>query len=61
MMTWCRRKYDTKHVLVSNEFGFYTMFAAQGSETPHKFQNDEIEKLAKREHERWMQKNLHAE
>jgi exonuclease VII large subunit len=36
----------------------YATVLARGSETPGKFQNDEIEKLAKMEHERWMQEKL---
>lgn len=36
----------------------YTMVQTRGSETPSKFKNDEIEKLAKMEHERWMQEKL---
>ena len=36
----------------------YSMVAARGSETPGKFQNDDIEKLAIMEHERWMQEKL---
>ncbi len=36
----------------------YAMVAARGNETKGEFQNDEIEKLAKLEHERWMQEKL---
>lgn len=38
----------------------YAMIPARGSETPGKFQNDDIEKLAIMEHERWMQEKLDA-
>ena len=36
----------------------YVMVQTRGNETPSKFKNDEIEKLAKMEHERWMQEKL---
>ncbi len=36
----------------------YAMLPARGNETPGKFTNDEIEKLAEMEHERWMQQKL---
>jgi hypothetical protein len=36
----------------------YAMVQTRGNETPGKFQNDEIDKLAKMEHERWMQEKL---
>ena len=36
----------------------YAMVQTRGNETPSKFKNDEIEKLAKMEHERWMQEKL---
>ena len=34
------------------------MVAARGNEAPSKFQSDEVEKLAKLEHERWMKEKL---
>ena len=36
----------------------YAMVAARGNETKGEFQNDEVEKLAKLEHERWVQEKL---
>ena len=36
----------------------YAMVHTRGNETPGKFQNDEIDKLAKMEHERWVQEKL---
>ena len=36
----------------------YVMVKTRGNETISKFKNDEIEKLAKMEHERWMQEKL---
>jgi hypothetical protein len=36
----------------------YVMVQIQGNETISKFKNDEIEKLAKMEHKRWMQEKL---
>ena len=36
----------------------YVMVKTRGNETIGKFKNDEIEKLAKMEHERWMQEKL---
>jgi len=36
----------------------YSMIQTRSSETPSKFKNDEIEKLAKIEHKRWMQEKL---
>jgi hypothetical protein len=36
----------------------YAMVAARGNEAPSKFQSDEVEKLAKLEHERWVQEKL---
>ena len=36
----------------------YTMVQTRGSETPSKFKNDEVEKLSKMEHKRWMQEKL---
>lgn len=36
----------------------YVMTETQCNETPIKFKNDEIEILAKKEHERWMQEKL---
>jgi len=38
----------------------YAMVAARGSEASSKFQNDEVEKLAMMEHERWMKEKLDA-
>ena len=38
----------------------YAMVAARCNETKGEFQNDEIEKLAKLEHERWVQKKLNT-
>ena len=36
----------------------YAMVQTRGNETQSKFKNDEIEKLSKMEHERWMQEKL---
>ncbi len=36
----------------------YVMLPARGSGAPAQFQSDEVEKLAKMEHERWMQQKL---
>ena len=36
----------------------YVMVQTRGTETPSKFKSYEIEKLAKMEHERWMQEKL---
>jgi hypothetical protein len=38
----------------------YTLLPARGDKSPGKFSDDEIEKLAKMEHERWMQQKLDA-
>jgi hypothetical protein len=38
----------------------YAMVATRGSEASNKFQNDEVEKLAIIEHERWMKEKLDA-
>ena len=39
----------------------YTMVQTRGNKTPSKFKNDEVEKLSKMEHERWMQEKLNNE
>jgi hypothetical protein len=36
----------------------YAMVQTRGNETPGRFKNNEIEKLAEMEHERWMQERL---
>ncbi len=36
----------------------YTMVATRGDEAPGKFQDDEVEKLARLEHKRWMKEKL---
>ena len=38
----------------------YIILPARGGEAPAQFQSDEVEKLAKMEHERWMQQKLDA-
>jgi len=38
----------------------YAMVPARGSETKSEFQNDEVEKLSKMEHKRWMKEKLDA-